>query len=110
MRRYITHKGKVPIIDPNIVLVSKEFEFIYATISTICAAAPNFNNGEISILTSGDAPFLWDLFGPGGYNAQITGFSQADFTNLTAGTYSVNIYDTNGNLRQFSPIIVTICP
>lgn len=51
------------------------------------AFLPNFNNGAINITVSGASPFTyyWTKTG-GGFNA-----TTEDITNLTAGTYKVNV-------------------
>ncbi len=77
--------------------------FLTATFTTFNPPCSNINNGTITIVPGGAAPYSFTLTGPGGPFTQAA----ATFTNLSVGTYNFSFTDGNGCNGTGGPVVLT---
>ncbi len=101
---FVTGSGCGGTVAINPVVVAGPF--LTSSFTKVDPPCANINDGTITIIPGGFAPYTYVLTGPGGPFTQST----ATFTNLAAGTYNYSFTDGNGCTGTGGPIILTTNP
>ena len=98
---FVSGNGCNGTVSPNPVVAPGPF--LTSTFTTFNPPCSNINNGTITVVPGGIAPYSFTLTGPGGPYTQTS----ATFINLAAGTYNFSFTDGNGCTGTGGPVVLT---
>ena len=101
---FTTGSGCTGTVSPNPVVAPGPFlTSTFTQVNPVCA---NINDGSITIIPGGVAPYTFVLTGPGGPYTQTA----PTFINLAPGTYNYSFTDGNGCTGTGGPVVLTSNP